>query len=134
MFSEKERAYLQTQLLARLATVAANGQPDADAVGFEFDGARFLLGGYSLERSRRYKNIAAGQRKVSLIIDDLKTLEPIDPRGIKIHGEAEIITRQEGFLGPGTYLAITPKVSWSWGIEGPFTQDRKVVYKKITWE
>jgi pyridoxamine 5'-phosphate oxidase family protein len=134
MFSERERAFLQTQPLARLATVAVNSQPDVDAVGFEFDGVRFYIGGHFLESSRKYKNIAAGQSKVSLIIDDLKSLQPYEPRGIKIHGEASIVTREQGHLGPGTYFAITPKVSWSWGIDGPVFQDGKFVPKKITWE
>jgi hypothetical protein len=38
MFTEKEIAYLQSQPLARLATVSVDLQPDAVPVGFEFDG------------------------------------------------------------------------------------------------
>ena len=34
MFSAEEPVFLETQLLARLATVAANGQPTVNAVGF----------------------------------------------------------------------------------------------------
>src|SRR5712692_8112991 len=116
MFSQQEQAYLQTQLLARLATIEPDGQPDVDVVGFEFDGVRFYIGGHQLETTRKYKNIEAGHRKVSLIIDDLKSLRPWQPRGIRIHGIAEVAERQ-GHLGPGSYLAITPMVSWSWGIE-----------------
>ena len=134
MFSEQERAFLRAQPLARLATVEVNGQPDVDAVGFEFDGEQFYIAGYVLERTRKYKNIAAGQTKVSLIIDELKTLEPFDARGIRLHGEAAIVTREVGYRGPGTYLAITPKVSWSWGIDEPFLQNGKFITKKITWE
>ncbi len=44
MFSEQELAFLRTQPLARLATVAVNGQPDADAVGFAFENGRFSIG------------------------------------------------------------------------------------------
>ena len=64
MFSEQELAVLRTQPLARLATVTVTGQPDADAVGFAFENGHFSIGGYFLERTRKYKNIAAGQRKV----------------------------------------------------------------------
>jgi pyridoxamine 5'-phosphate oxidase family protein len=134
MFSEQERVFLQTQPLARLATVAVDSQPDVDAVGFAFDEGRFYITGYALERTRKYRNIAAGQIKVSLIIDDLKTLQPLEPRAIKIHGEAAILSLEEGYRGPGTYLVLTPKVSWSWGIDGPAFQDGKFVTKKITWE
>lgn len=134
MFSEQELAFLRTQPLARLATVTVNGQPDADAVGFAFENGRFYIGGYFLENTRKYKNIASGQNKVSLLIDELRSIDPLEPRSIKLHGEAEIQQREEGFRGPGTYIVITPKVSWSLGIEGPAFQDGNPVIKKITWE
>ena len=134
MFSEQERAFLQSQLLARMATVAPDGQPTVDAVGFEFDGKRFFIGGRRFEASRKYKNVAAGNTKVSLIIDDLKSVQPWQPRGIKVHGIAEVVERN-GHLGPGNYLAITPTVSWSWGIEAPILQDGKgSPFKKVVWE
>ena len=61
MFTEKERAYLGSQRLARLATVSPSGQPDADVVGFELDGDDILIGSYqNLAGSRKYKNVAAG--------------------------------------------------------------------------
>jgi pyridoxamine 5'-phosphate oxidase family protein len=60
MFSQQEQAYLQTQMLARLATVAPDGQPDVDVVGFQFDGTHFYIGGYQLTTTRKYKNIVAG--------------------------------------------------------------------------
>jgi pyridoxamine 5'-phosphate oxidase family protein len=134
MFSKQELAFLHTQPLARLATVAVNGQPDADAVGFAFENGRFYIGGYFLERTRKYKNIAAGQSKVSLLIDELRSLDPLEPRSIKLHGEARILQLEEGFRGPGTYIVITPKASWSSGIEGPAFQDGKPSIKKIIWE
>lgn len=43
MFSEQELAFLSTQPLARLATVAVTGQPDADAVGFAFENGHFSI-------------------------------------------------------------------------------------------
>jgi pyridoxamine 5'-phosphate oxidase family protein len=134
MFSEQELAFLRTQPLARLATVAVTGQPDADAVGFAFENGRFYIGGYFLERTRKYKHIAAGQSKVSLLIDELRSLDPLEPCSITLHGEAEILHLEEGFRGPGTYIVITPKASWSIGIEGPAFQDGKPVVKKVTWE
>ena len=102
-------------------------------MGFEFDGTRFYIGGHQLETTRKYQNIVAGHRKVSLLIDDLKSLRPWQPRGIRIHGIAEIVQRQ-GHLGPGSYLAITPRVSWSWGMEEPGTEPAKVGPRKIIWQ
>ncbi len=132
MFSPQEQAYLQTQRLARLGTVAADGHPDVDVVGFQFDGSRFYIGGSQLQRTRKYKNSAAGNRRVSLIIDDLKSIDPWEPRAIKIHGIAEIVERA-GRSGSAIYLAITPTISWSWGIDEPSFQQGRAVRKKIIW-
>jgi hypothetical protein len=44
--------------------------------------------------TRIYKNIVAGQRKVPLILDDLKSLRPWQPRGIRSHGSAEVVQRR----------------------------------------
>lgn len=133
MFSEQELVFLRAQPLARIATVNDEGQPTVDAVGFEFDGARFYIGGHQLENTRKYKNIRAGHHKVSLIIDDLKSIRPWRPQGIRIHGISEVIQHQ-GHLGQGSYLAITPSVSWSWGIEEQEAQSGRVGPKKIKWQ
>jgi pyridoxamine 5'-phosphate oxidase family protein len=132
MFSEQELDFLSAQPLARIGTVDDEGQPTVDAVGFEFDGTRFYIGGHRLETTRKYKNIVAGHHKVSLLIDDLKSLHPWQPRGIRIHGTAEIVQRQ-GHLGPGSYLAITPTVSWSWGLEESGVEPGRVGPNKIVW-
>ncbi len=133
MFSEAEMSYLKSQHLARLATVSGQGQPTVDAVGFEFDGKRFYIGGIALPASRKYKNVAAGNQKVALIIDDLESVQPWKPRQIKVHGLAEIVERA-GRFGHKEYLAITPTVSWSFGIEAREDyQDGKFTPKKIIW-
>ena len=133
MFSEAEIAYLKNQYLARLATVSRKGQPTVDAVGFEFDGARFYIGGIDLPPSRKYKNVAAGNHQVSLIIDDLESVEPWKPRQIKVHGLAEIVERT-GRFGHKEYLAITPTISWSFGIEASLNyQAGNFTPKKIIW-
>jgi pyridoxamine 5'-phosphate oxidase family protein len=116
MFSEQELAYLQTQRLARLATVDTSGQPTVDAVGFSLDGGQILIGTHSPVLSRKYRNVLDGHTKVALIVDDLASVQPWRPRGIKIHGTAEVVERS-GHFGAGRYLVITPTVSWSWGIE-----------------
>lgn len=133
MFSEKEMAYLKSQYLARLATVSSQGQPTVDAVGFEFDGARFYIGGRALPSTRKYKNVAAGNQRVALIIDDLESIQPWKPRQIKVHGVAEIVERA-GRFGYKEYLVITPTVSWSFGIETSENyQAGNFKPKKIVW-
>ena len=60
MFAEKEIAYFQSQPLARLATVAEDGQPDNTVLAFEYDGAYFYVGSVKPDSSRKYKNLRAG--------------------------------------------------------------------------
>ncbi len=129
MFSEQELAYLQTQRLARLATVDAEGQPTVDAVGFSLDGGQILIGTHSPRLTRKYRNVQEGHTKIALIIDDLASVQPWRPRGIKVHGTAEVVERS-GHFGPGSYIVITPTVAWSWGIE---PQEGVPGPKKTTW-
>ena len=50
LFTEKEKEYIKSQRLARMATVSsgstsdiASNQPDVVPVGFDFDGEYFML-------------------------------------------------------------------------------------------
>jgi pyridoxamine 5'-phosphate oxidase family protein len=134
MFTDKEREYLHTQQLARLATIDPTGQPDADVVSFELDGDEFLIGSYrNLAGSRKYKNVAAGGEKISLVVDSLGEAGPMDLIAVKLHGVATIEQRN-GRFGPAEYLVVKPRTSWSWGIEGPaFVNDEFQVHKTI-WD
>jgi len=130
MFSENEIAYLKSQRLARIATVAADGQPDAVPVSFEFDGRYFYVSGRNPTHTRKYRNLRAGNNKVALVVDDLESVQPWKPRGIRIYGTAEFV-EWEGRFGLKTTMRITPHTSWSWGIEPHvegFTGMHKVVH------
>jgi pyridoxamine 5'-phosphate oxidase family protein len=131
-FSEKEIGYLKSQRLVRIATAAVaskeeeNGsiQPDVVPVGFDFDGEYFYVGGMNIIKSKKYKNVLKNN-KVAIVIDDLKSVDPWDPRGMKIYGIADIVTRQGGYIestghSNPQYIRISPKKKWSWGIEEPF--------------
>jgi len=128
MFSDKEIAYLKSQRLARLATVSRDGKPDVAPVGFDFDGKFFYVGGVELARTRKFKNVQVNS-PVAIAIDDLESVEPMKPRGIKIDGVADLVTHQ-GYTGRGTYIRIEPRASTSWGIEAPAFQDGKPVTKR----
>jgi pyridoxamine 5'-phosphate oxidase family protein len=117
VFTEKEIAYLKSQPLARIASVSTSGQPDNSATVFEFDGEVFYLGSLGdLRQTRRGKSVLAGNTKVSLVVDDLETIDPWRPRGIRIYGTAEFVER-EGRFGNKHYMRITPTISWSTNIE-----------------
>jgi pyridoxamine 5'-phosphate oxidase family protein len=133
IFSQKEIEYIKSQRLARIATAAPSSkeeqgeyitiQPDVVPVGFDFDGDYFYVGGMNILKSTKYKNVLKNN-KVAIIIDDLKSIDPWDPRGIKIYGTADVVTRQGGYMdGTGhpnpTYIRVKPDKKWSWGIEEP---------------
>jgi pyridoxamine 5'-phosphate oxidase family protein len=118
MFTDQEIAYLKSQHLARVATVSNDGQPDVTPVGFEFDGEFFYVGGRDMTRTRKYRNIKSGNPLVALVVDDVTSHNPWNPRGIRIYGAADLVERQ-GYAGPGIYLRIKPEISWSWNIESP---------------
>lgn len=66
MFTDEEVAYLRAQRLARISTVSAAGQPDVVPVGFEFDGTYLYVGGVAPVKTRKFRNVQAGNTKVAL--------------------------------------------------------------------
>jgi pyridoxamine 5'-phosphate oxidase family protein len=125
MFTEKEIAYINSQHLARLATVSKSMQTDVAPVGFKFDGETFFITGFDITRTFKYKNVKAGNELVSLVIDDLASLQPWQARGIKIHGRAEIIE-----ANGRASLIVHPQRLWSWGVDGAAFKDGKPVSRK----
>ncbi|GAA1596000.1 hypothetical protein GCM10009789_57430 [Kribbella sancticallisti] len=124
-FTAEELEYLRSQPLARLATVGADGQPDVVPVAFEFDGAVFWVGGGgpSVAGTRKFRNLAAGNHQVAIVIDDLVSLEPFIARSLRVYGRADSPVERVGLVGPGLYSRITPTVSWSWNLAGEVVGD-----------
>ena len=119
MLSDPEVEYLKNQRLARIATASPKGEPEVSPVAFEYDGKYFYVGSHDQSiffKTRRYKNIKKGNARVSLVIDDLQSVDPWRPRGIKVRGRAEVV-EHNGMFGKGSYLRISPQVTISWGIE-----------------
>jgi pyridoxamine 5'-phosphate oxidase family protein len=119
-FTSEEIEYLGTQPLARLATVAANGQPDVVPVAFEFDGNSFWIGGSgsSALATRKLRNILSGNHEVALVVDDMVAFDPFIARGIRVYGLASDPVERDGHVGPGVYVRVTPTTSWSWNMAG----------------
>lgn len=118
-FTNEELAYLRSQGTGRLATVDADGQPDVVPVAVEVDEAVFWIGGgRTVTSTRKFRNVAAGNHNVALVVDDLPSFDPFIARGIRIYGFADQPFERIGMVGPGTYMRITPTVSWSWNMAG----------------
>lgn len=109
-------------------------QPDVVPVGFDFDNEYFYVGGMHLTNSTKYKNIQANNR-VAIVIDDLKSVDPWEPRGVRVYGIADVVSREGGYMRrtdhpSSTYIRIKPLRKWSWGIEEPVFQQGKFTVKK----
>jgi pyridoxamine 5'-phosphate oxidase family protein len=119
-FTDDELAYLRSQPVARLSTVNADGRPDVVPVAFEVEDSCLWVGGVgaSVLKTRKFRNIGAGRAKVSLVVDDVVSMDPFIARGIRVYGDAETPVERVGMMGPGLYSRITPRVSWSWNLAG----------------
>jgi pyridoxamine 5'-phosphate oxidase family protein len=110
VFTEAELLYLAEQRLARLATASKDGQPDVSVVGFGIDGDTVVSGGLDLTKTVRFRHLQ-GNPRATLVIDDLASVDPWAPRGVKVRGRA--VLEQDG---EGWRIRVTPDTVWSWGI------------------
>jgi pyridoxamine 5'-phosphate oxidase family protein len=110
VFTDAERAFLASQRIARLATADLDGTPDVSAVGFRLDGDVLVSGGLDLTKTIRYRHLQANP-VATIVIDDLVSVDPWTPRGVKARGPAELTQRDGSWI-----IRISPKTIWSWGI------------------
>ena len=111
VFTESELAYLAGQPLMRFASASLTGLPDVATVAFSVDGDDIVTAGFDIAKTVRYRNIQANPR-ATVVVDDLASVDPWTPRGIKVRGAARI-------EDDGQRFRITPEVIWSWGINDP---------------
>jgi pyridoxamine 5'-phosphate oxidase family protein len=116
-----ELNYLRGQRLGRLATVDAKGRPQANPVGFFLsdDGGTIDIAGYSMDSTKKWRNIA-GNPNVSLVVDDIASLNPWRVRGVEIRGIAEQVPGRhqfDAFVSEGL-IRIRPYSVYSWGLDG----------------
>jgi pyridoxamine 5'-phosphate oxidase family protein len=111
VFTDAELKFLASQRLARLATASKTGQPDVSAVGFSVDGDSMVSGGIDLTKTVRYHHLQENPQ-ATIVIDDLASIDPWKPRGVKVRGDATIEDSEDG----RPRIRIRPAVVWSWGI------------------
>ena len=109
-YTDAEVRFLRSQRLGRIATVSGAGEPDVAPVGFELAGDEIAIGGMDISRTRKYLNVKATER-AAFVVDELVSVEPWQPRGLKVVGQARI----EGTEAGGS-IRIAPQTVWSWGI------------------
>jgi pyridoxamine 5'-phosphate oxidase family protein len=109
-FTDAEQTFLAESRLGRIATTSAGHVPDVAPVGFSVDGADILVTGMDITKTRKYHNVRA-TGTASFVVDDLLSVAPWRPRGLKVTGRATI----EG-EGRGARIRITADTIWSWGL------------------
>jgi pyridoxamine 5'-phosphate oxidase family protein len=112
VFSDPELRYLAGgRQLGRIATVGADGTPHVVPVGWIYNAATDTIdiGGYELERSKKFRDVSRSER-AAIVIDDLESTDPWRPRGIEIRGRGEAIAM------PTPLIRIHPERIVSWGL------------------
>jgi pyridoxamine 5'-phosphate oxidase family protein len=109
-FTDAELAYLRSQPLMRFATASLAGKPDVAPVGFWLDGDDIVTSGFDITKTVRYRNVQANPR-ATVVIDDLASIDPWSPRGVKVIGPC-VVEKHDG----GERFRITPEVIISWAI------------------
>jgi pyridoxamine 5'-phosphate oxidase family protein len=115
-----ERAYVESQPLARLATVDADGAPQNNPVGVFLDEETgdLVIGGFAMGQSRKFRNVQANPQ-VALVIDDLVSLDPWTVRGLEIRGTAVALSDVDppvAFMSREV-IRITPHWIVNWGLD-----------------
>ena len=112
MFREIELRYLAGgRQLGRVATVGADGTPHVVPVAWIYNAVRDTIdiGGYELERTKKFRDVARSGR-AAIVIDDLASTDPWVPRGIEVCGRGEAIAL------PTPLIRIHPERVVSWGL------------------
>ncbi|WP_280462562.1 PPOX class F420-dependent oxidoreductase [Nocardia carnea] len=111
--------YLAGQRLGRLATVAPDGSPQNNPVGFRYNAelGTIDIAGWNMGRSRKFRNLAKNAR-VAFVVDDIASVQPWRVRCLEIRGIAEALTATDTYIGtePGELIRIHPERVIGFGI------------------
>lgn len=113
-------AYMQGQLLGRLATVGADHKPHVVPTSFRYNAelGTVDVGGMHVATTKKYRDVQASGY-AAIVIDDLASTDPWTPRFLEIRGRAEAIPDGGAHLGPGfggAFIRIYPEKVNTFGI------------------
>jgi pyridoxamine 5'-phosphate oxidase family protein len=122
VFTDQELEYLterRPERLGRIATVGKDGAPHVVPVGWRFNPELDTIdvGGMNLPRTKKFRDVRRTGR-ASIVIDDLESVDPWQPRGIEIRGSAEALQ------GDRPRIRIHPQRIISWGVESESFTER----------
>jgi pyridoxamine 5'-phosphate oxidase family protein len=113
--------YLASQRLGRIATAGADGKPHVVPTSFHYNSELGTLdvGGFHVATTKKYRDVQANAW-AAIVIDDLVSTDPWQPRMLEVRGRAEAITTGGTKLGAGfgqAFIRIYPEKVNSFGIE-----------------
>jgi pyridoxamine 5'-phosphate oxidase family protein len=127
-FTSAELDYLRSQRLGRLATVARNGAPQNNPLGFVVNEAlgTIDISGWNLTASKKFRNLRSNPN-VAFVVDDIASSDPWEVRGVEIRGVAEALDE----VGPTAtvrrpVIRVWPRriISWNVGADHSRMQGR----------
>lgn len=119
VLNDTELAYLREQRLGRLATVDGKGRPQANPVGYFLRADGTLdIAGWAMGTTKKWRNVGVNPY-VSLVVDDIATVEPWQVRGVEIRGAAEQVVgpHELGDQLSEELIRIRPYSIFSWGLD-----------------
>jgi pyridoxamine 5'-phosphate oxidase family protein len=122
-FTPAEIDYLNSQRLARLATVGPDGQPHLVPLTFVFNAEEDAIdvGGVGFGATKKWRD-ARSNPKVTFLLDDVLR-DPRRARAIEVRGLAEALGSGGSAINPRfpnfaeEFLRIRPTHIVSWGLE-----------------
>jgi pyridoxamine 5'-phosphate oxidase family protein len=112
--------YLDGQRLGRLATAGADHKPHVVPTSFRYNAelGTIDVGGLHVDTTKKYRDVQQSGW-AAIVIDDLMSINPWQPRMLEIRGRAEAIPTGGAGLGPefsGAFIRIHPEKVNSFGL------------------
>ena len=128
-FTKQEIDYLQSQRLARLATLCANGDLHVVPLAFRYNQEydTIDIGGHNFANTKKYRD-ALHYGRVALVVDDV--LPPWRPRFVEVRGTVEALAEGGKDINAGfasEILRVTPTYIVSIGINDDVVRPKEGV-------
>jgi pyridoxamine 5'-phosphate oxidase family protein len=120
VFTDPEIEYLHSQRLCRLATAGRDGHPHVVPTSFRYDPETdtIEIGGHDFPSRKKWRDVGHNPW-VSLVVDDIVSVQPWQVRMLEVRGEAERVAAGGSRLAPGfdeAMFRIHPRRILSFGI------------------
>lgn len=122
IFTSAEVAYLDAQLIGRLATAGSDGRPHVVPVSFRCntDTGTIDVGGHHFGARKKFRDVTDNPW-AAIVVDDVVSVRPWTVRMVEVRGRAEALAHGGSELGAGfaeEMIRIHPTRIVSFGLDG----------------